>query len=62
MTLKSAIWLTVAAHILAGAIMSLTHGVPAIDAWEKANGYPYGKMCNSIFTGYVDTCPKGGVR
>jgi hypothetical protein len=27
-----------------------------VNAWEKANDYPYGKMCNSIFTGYVDTC------
>jgi len=27
-----------------------------VNAWEKANAYPYGKMCNSIFTGYVDTC------
>lgn len=27
-----------------------------VNAWEKANGYPYGKMCNSIFTAYVDTC------
>ena len=30
--------------------------VPAIDRWERQAGYPYGKMCNSIFTGYVDTC------
>lgn len=27
-----------------------------IHAWEKQAGYPYGRMCNSIFTAYVDTC------
>lgn len=27
-----------------------------VHAWEKANAYPYGHMCNSIFTGYVNTC------
>jgi hypothetical protein len=29
---------------------------PVIHVWERDAGYPYGKMCNSIFTGYVDTC------
>ena len=23
----------------------LFHTVPTIDAWEAANGYPYGKIC-----------------
>lgn len=32
--------------------------VPSIHAWERQAGYPYGKMCNSVFTGYVDTCRK----
>jgi hypothetical protein len=22
------------------------HGLPAIDAWETANGYPYGMLCD----------------
>jgi hypothetical protein len=30
----------------------------AVHAWEKANNYPLGFMCKSVFTGYVDTCPK----
>jgi hypothetical protein len=39
---------------------SLIVMAPHINAWEKANGYPFGQMCNSVFTLYVDTC--GGVR
>jgi hypothetical protein len=35
----------------------LACSIPRIDAWEKAHGYPFGQMCNSIATGYVDTCP-----
>jgi hypothetical protein len=31
---------------------------PAISAWERRNGYPYGRMCDSIFTGFEDTCPR----
>ena len=27
-----------------------------IGQWEQANGYPFGQMCNSVFTGWVDTC------
>lgn len=26
--------------------------------WERNAGYPFGQMCNSIFTGYADTCPR----
>ena len=37
-------------------LVGLSVAVPRINAWEKANAYPYGKMCNSIFTGYADTC------
>jgi hypothetical protein len=33
-------------------------GLIAIKTWEKANNYPFGFMCKSVFTGYVDTCPK----
>jgi len=30
---------------------------PAINAWEKANGYPYGRMCDpNIFNLYQSTC------
>ena len=38
------------------AVMALFVLSANVKAWEKANDYPYGKMCNSIFTGYVDTC------
>lgn len=30
---------------------------PPIARWERANGFPFGQMCNSVFTGFVDTCP-----
>lgn len=30
---------------------------PASTQWEKAHGYPFGRMCNSMFTGWADTCP-----
>lgn len=43
------------ALILSTAIVALVN-VPRIQAWEKANGYPFGRMCHSIFTGYADTC------
>jgi hypothetical protein len=29
----------------------------ALSQWERENGYPFGQMCNSIFTGYANTCP-----
>lgn len=32
--------------------------IPSINKWEREAGYPYGKMCNSVFTGYVNTCKK----
>lgn len=32
--------------------------VGSIHKWEQANDFPYGRMCNSIFTLYEDTCPK----
>ncbi len=32
--------------------------IPLINQWERDHNYPYGQMCNSIFTGWVDTCPK----
>lgn len=38
-----------------GALVGLMN-VSRIHAWEQANGYPFGKMCNSVFTLYVDTC------
>lgn len=31
--------------ILAVTIYAMTTGIPAIHAWEKANDYPYGKLC-----------------
>lgn len=31
---------------------------PAVNAWEKAHNFPYGQMCDSIFTNHVNTCPR----
>jgi hypothetical protein len=41
---------------LGAAVLAALSG-PAVSAWEKANGFPFGRMCNSVFTGFVDTCP-----
>jgi hypothetical protein len=46
----------VALTLLVCTLAVLFTAIPHIHAWEKANAYPYGKMCNSIFTAYVDTC------
>jgi len=27
-----------------------------ISQWERSHDYPFGQMCNSVFTGYVNTC------
>lgn len=43
------------------AVLMLTW-LPLVNAWERAAGYPFGKMCHSIFTAYVDTCPKEARR
>ncbi len=50
-------WVIVLATSYCLAIAMLVVGVPQINAWEKAHAYPYGQMCNSVFTGYQDTCP-----
>lgn len=42
--------------VLGSAAVMPVYGIKHINAWEKAHGYPYGKMCNSIFTWYKDTC------
>jgi hypothetical protein len=34
----------------------LVAALPTIHAWERDNDYPFGKMCHSVFTGFVDTC------
>ena len=47
--------LTAVFIILAIALAGLM-SVPQIHAWEKANNFPYGKICNSIFTAYENTC------
>lgn len=39
-----------------GTLITALVNVPRIHAWERANGYPYGHMCDSIFTGFVNTC------
>lgn len=41
---------------LGSAAILPVYGIKHIDAWGKANGYPYGKMCHSIFTLYKDEC------
>lgn len=47
--------IVVAALLLATSVAMIPLGF-AVSDWERANGYPYGKMCNSVFTLYVDTC------
>ena len=37
-------------------LIALLAASAQIGQWEKANGYPFGQMCNSVFTGWVDTC------
>lgn len=32
--------------------------LPKVHSWEQKNHYPYGKMCDSVFTMYKDTCGK----
>jgi hypothetical protein len=39
--------------ILACSFVGLKH----VREWEAKHNYPYGRMCNSFFTGYADTCP-----
>lgn len=48
----------VCAVLVFGIVAIMAAMLPHIHAWEKANDYPYGKICNSAFTFYVDTCPK----
>lgn len=31
--------------LIAGDVALLTYAVPAIHKWEKANDYPFGRMC-----------------
>lgn len=47
------LWILVIVEIV-GFVLILS---PQVNQWERANGYPYGQMCNSIFTGYINTCP-----
>jgi hypothetical protein len=32
------------------------YGATLLGNWETSHGYPYGKMCYSIFTGNINTC------
>lgn len=52
--MKTAFVVTVGTMIAAAAL-----GYPNLSRWEKAHKFPFGQMCNSIFTGWVDTCPRG---
>lgn len=37
--------------------VALIVAAPHISAWEKQNGYPYGRMCDpNIFNLYTSTC------
>jgi len=40
-----------------GAIVVMWIAGARIGQWERAHGYPFGQMCNSVFTGWVNTCP-----
>lgn len=44
--------------ILFATALTLGALLPWVHQWEREQGFPYGKMCHSIFTGYVDTCPR----
>ena len=50
--------ISVLSLIVAGLLAFLLFALPAVNAWERNAGYPYGQMCNSVFTLYVDTCKK----
>ena len=44
--------------VLAVLIETLLVGVPMIGQWEKANGFPFGRMCDAnIFNLYQSSCP-----
>jgi hypothetical protein len=49
---------TILLTTLAVTVVVLTTLVPLINGWEHDHNYPYGRMCNSVFTGWSDTCPK----
>jgi hypothetical protein len=40
------------------AILTLIYIVPTVNRWEREANYPYGKMCRSVFTAFVDTCKR----
>lgn len=49
---------TVFAYLLVIAItLSLIPASFEISRWEQHHKFPFGKMCNSIFTLWEDTCP-----
>lgn len=39
-------------------IGSLIFTYPNIRRWEKSHNYPFGQMCYSVFTMWVNTCPR----
>ncbi len=39
-------------------LVCIVAAIGPIHQWERANNYPYGKVCNSVFTGWQDTCPR----
>jgi hypothetical protein len=43
--------------LLSVAVYGLLIGVPTIDRWERANAYPYGRMCDpNLFNFYQSSC------
>lgn len=52
---KCTMLLLVILALACGLLANIHH----IHAWEKANGYPFGRMCDpNFFNIYTDTCRK----
>lgn len=54
MSRKGLAMILAATALMSGLLLLTASG--AIHKWERDNAYPFGKMCNSIFTLYEDTC------
>lgn len=49
---------TTLALIITTTVICLLVIQPRIARWERANAYPYGRMCDpNIFNAYHSTCP-----
>lgn len=47
---------TLALFLASFTLLCAIVALPSIHAWEREAGYPFGRMCQSIFTGYANTC------